>query len=826
VVFTIKLFARTLCLLLAVLSAQSILTQSLQAQTLPAQEFQARAEKIRLALASGNSRTALDELISLKTTDTRAFELNNYDYLLARLFEAAADRAAATSTYQSVVTRRSLLTQYALWHLAQIARSTGDLVQEREQLRQLLNTVPTSLLRDAATIRLAESFSESADYAAVVATLRPLVEAKPGDAKKITLARRALTLSGEAYLRAGKRPEARELFIRLLTQIPDNSRPDDFALAAARGLDALDKTEPATAVSETEHLQRAAVYQFNRDFEGAAAHYLAVVANAHSSGAPDALYQLGRGFYQRDRFDDALKFLRRVIDDYSASSSARDAQALLAATYSRQKRTDEAVTAYKQFIDRFPAAPNPERPYLNIIDILRDAGRDEEAQSWIKQIRAHFPNQIAGTLALFALAKIHLAQNSWSAALTDLEELRQAPDLGGARIAGGTTAAEVAFLRAFVLGQLGRTQDAIDAYLAIAEGRNEYYGYRADEGLRALSQDPKLHSLVESKAQALTSEAKQQLESGGNEAARRAAQTALRLSTDTAARSQLLNLIRRTYAASAAYRFPTFQLLPLGRQQTIHSPPAPKGEPVPSHQALADELFFLGLDDEAVPELAAARIGSAGNPDLDYTTAIHSLRGDIPYPAVRFAEQTWKSIPSDYLVELAPRQMAEMLYPAPYRDSLLKHSGPRKLDPRLVLAIARQETRFQADAKSVAAARGLMQFISATSSDVARQLGRRDFQQDELYNPDTAIEFGAHYLSTLFQQFPNQPQAVAAAYNGGADNVARWVVRSHTQDPDRYVPEIGFAQSKDYVYRVLSNFWVYQKLYTETLQPAPQNGNQ
>jgi soluble lytic murein transglycosylase len=821
VVFTFKLCARTFCLLLAVLSAQTILAQSLQAQAL-----QDRAEKIRVALASGNTQAARDELISLRTADAPAFASNNYDYLLARLFEKSADRAGSISEFQSVVARRSLLTQYALWRLAQIARSTGDLVQERERLRQLINTVPTSLLRDAATVRLAESFSESRDYTAVVATLRPLVDAKTLDAKKAALTRRALALSGQAYLRAGKGPEARALFTRLVTQIPDNSRPDDFALAAVRGLDALDKSETTTPVSEAEHLQRAAVYQFNRDFEGAAFHYLAVAANQQSNNAPEALYQLGRGFYQRERFDDALKYLRKVIDEYSASTSARDALALVAAAYSRQKRTDEAVTAYKQFIDRFPSASNPERPYLNIIDVLRDAGRDEEALSWIKQSRARFPDQIAGTLALFSLAKIHLAQFSWSAALADLEELRQAQDLGGARIAGGTTAAEVAFLRAFALAQLGRTQEAIDAYLSIAEGRNEYYGYRANEGLRALSQDPKSHSLVESRAQTLTTEAKQPLESGGNEAARRAAQTALRLTTDSAARSQLLDVLRRTYAASPAYKFPSFQLLRLGRQQVINGPAPTIDESAPSHQALADELFFLGLDDEAVPELAAARIGIAGNPDSDYTTAVHSLRGDIPYPAVRFAEQVWKSIPSDYLVELAPRQMAEMLYPAPYRSSLLRYVRSKQLDPRLLLAIARQETRFQADAKSVAAARGLMQFISATASDTARQLGRQEFQQDELYNADTAIEFGAHYLSTLFQQFPNQPQAVAAAYNGGADNVTRWVGRSHTQDPDRYVPEIGFAQSKDYVYRVLSNFWVYQKLYTETLQPTPQNGNQ
>jgi len=80
--------------------------------------------------------------------------------------------------------------------------------------------------------------------------------------------------------------------------------------------------------------------------------------------------------------------------------------------------------------------------------------------------------------------------------------------------------------------------------------------------------------------------------------------------------------------------------------------------------------------------------------------------------------------------------------------------------------------------------------------------------------------FGSQYLSTLFQQFPNQPEAVAASYNGGADNMARWMARSRSNEPERYVPEIGFTQSKDYVYRVMSNFWSYQRLYDAQLQPT------
>jgi soluble lytic murein transglycosylase len=112
----------------------------------------------------------------------------------------------------------------------------------------------------------------------------------------------------------------------------------------------------------------------------------------------------------------------------------------------------------------------------------------------------------------------------------------------------------------------------------------------------------------------------------------------------------------------------------------------------------------------------------------------------------------------------------------------------------------------------------MMQFIPSTADEVAKQLGKSNFQQDELYNPDTAVLFGSHYLASLFREFPSEPEAVAGAYNGGSDNVARWIARSRSNDAERYVPEIGFAQTKDYIFKVMTNFRAYQQFYDSNLQ--------
>ncbi len=114
----------------------------------------------------------------------------------------------------------------------------------------------------------------------------------------------------------------------------------------------------------------------------------------------------------------------------------------------------------------------------------------------------------------------------------------------------------------------------------------------------------------------------------------------------------------------------------------------------------------------------------------------------------------------------------------------------------------------------------MMQFISTTSDKIAAELGRTNFEQDELYIPSTAILFGSQYVANLFKLFPDQPEAVAASYNGGEDNMKRWMKRSRSEQADRYVPEIAFSQTKDYVYRVMANYRIYRMFYDERLNPT------
>ncbi|MCD2325390.1 lytic transglycosylase domain-containing protein [Sphingomonas sp. IC-56] len=134
----------------------------------------------------------------------------------------------------------------------------------------------------------------------------------------------------------------------------------------------------------------------------------------------------------------------------------------------------------------------------------------------------------------------------------------------------------------------------------------------------------------------------------------------------------------------------------------------------------------------------------------------------------------------------------------------------------IIHAIARQESQFDRNAVSHAGARGLMQLMPGTAAEVANRLGlgyRRDaLNADTNYN----IQLGSSYFQRMFALYGSYPLAVAA-YNAGPGNVNKWIrangdPRSPGGDMVRWVENIPYFETKNYVQRVLENAVVYDLL--------------
>jgi soluble lytic murein transglycosylase len=156
-------------------------------------------------------------------------------------------------------------------------------------------------------------------------------------------------------------------------------------------------------------------------------------------------------------------------------------------------------------------------------------------------------------------------------------------------------------------------------------------------------------------------------------------------------------------------------------------------------------------------------------------------------------------------------------YPAPYRQAILSAAKARKLDPRFILALIKQESVFKPLAKSPAGARGLLQLTMDAAQKYGPGAGWNTLRESQLYHPETSITVGAEYLEHLAKLFPGMMEPVAASYNGGEDNVARWLARAGRKDPGVFTAEVGFDETKGYVQKVMSNYRVYRRLYTSDL---------
>lgn len=180
--------------------------------------------------------------------------------------------------------------------------------------------------------------------------------------------------------------------------------------------------------------------------------------------------------------------------------------------------------------------------------------------------------------------------------------------------------------------------------------------------------------------------------------------------------------------------------------------------------------------------------------------------------SAQLAKMAAKFVP---LTPLTAKQIADS--PVVYRDEILANSRKHGIDPRFVLAIMKQESGFRPEVKSPSAARGLLQLVYDTALKYNARAGYPSIQPDDLYDPRINIAIGVEYIAALKSEFGGLNEAIAASYNGGEDNAARWLVRSNPKEAGIFASEVGFSETKNYVFKVMNNYRIYREIYDERL---------
>ena len=152
-------------------------------------------------------------------------------------------------------------------------------------------------------------------------------------------------------------------------------------------------------------------------------------------------------------------------------------------------------------------------------------------------------------------------------------------------------------------------------------------------------------------------------------------------------------------------------------------------------------------------------------------------------------------------------------FPMPFRNSVVKRAGDIGLDPAYVYGLIRQESRFIMDARSGVGAAGLMQVMPATARWTAKKIGLTNFTADQINDRDTNIAIGTGYLKLVLDDFAGSMPLAAAAYNAGPNRPRAWR-NGAVVETAIWAENVPFAETRDYVKKVLSNTTNYAAILT------------
>jgi soluble lytic murein transglycosylase len=205
-----------------------------------------------------------------------------------------------------------------------------------------------------------------------------------------------------------------------------------------------------------------------------------------------------------------------------------------------------------------------------------------------------------------------------------------------------------------------------------------------------------------------------------------------------------------------------------------------------------DEAVTL-LPDNTGPEFKASLFACMNKPLQAINAANHNLTGN---PKL---DDRW-----------------EMAYPLEYADWISSYGKTNNVDPLLVHALIREESRYNSDALSRSKALGLMQLMPGTAYGVAKRLAVPLSGTQDVLKPEVNIRLGTNYLAYTLRRFDGNALLAVASYNGGPNAVQSWFQQhklAGNSDFDIFVENIPFRETRDYVRKVFGSYWTYEQIY-------------
>jgi len=658
-------------------------------------------------------------------------------------------------------------------------------------------------LLDYARFETGRNFFEAGDYRSAAAELKTFASEFPDS---LLLDRAELTL-GKSYFNLKNYPLAIQTFGALVDRAPDAGAAPEASYLVARADEQLKKWPAAYLAYQSTDLNYPLSY-FGRQARLA----IAQLKKAHRRKLPKfqasakALYKQGMSYFDDNDYETAANIFYRLAREYPKSKYVGEALLMLGRAesqtdnpaaiadlekasegpanlagqatyylglaYGRRGRYDRAIAAMEKIPARYPDSD------LCASALYWAAYYKEQSDDLDGALRSYYdiinkyPESQSVASAIWRLGRAYYWHGDFKNAATYLDLARQ--------YSAGEDSPRCYFFAAKAQERLGNRSAALDLYEKLVRRFDHtYYAYRAKEKLKA---------------------------------AGRLAEEPLAFDKEDFSRA-LSNLDGQDQEGLAA-------VMEIWEQTSANEAELASSQEVQSHLSRYKELMSLGITDYAADEAKyLVNLTSDAEKDSAQIKLGEMLfrSGEYKTP-LKFADRKVKAAIVAGKPTAVPKKVWQLAYPKGYWNNVAAQAGAYGVDPYLVLAVIREESRFNPRAVSHSGARGLMQIMPRTGRVLAHNLGKSDYRTRKLFTPALNIEMGSCYLSDLVKSFQGNVYLSLAGYNGGPNKIRKYLKSWYNDnlnsvDIDEFVETIPGRETRLYVQKVMGSYFEYKRLY-------------
>ena len=575
-----------------------------------------------------------------------------------------------------------------------------------------------------------------------------------------------------------------EKALGLMRSLLGEDRTDETARRAALGLAAL---APEAIDPQTTLLIGLTFFQ-HREFERAIPFLVTSLGDSAAAtrdlrdvDRADIVYSLARSHYWQGQYESAAQSFTQAAMEETATDKVARAYFQRGRSYALQGKWEAAVASFQESAE---AAPTDSWAAAALVSAMRlewRQDREESALGFFRQLRSHRSWRSSVERAALFLAVSDLVRGRSDRAANWLDITRQARRRDGP---------EIWYWR----GRLAELQD--QPTVAV----RRYLDLLTSDPLHPLSRAARRRLELPELRQAAQARAVQLADSNRTGDL---VQAWLLLDRDSPTFVQVQDRLKARWLRSSRTR-PYLEMEAVEPaqwriwRQRLRQP--------------EEILLTLGIAETMSPVVRSAF--PLSDTDLALAGSQVLSSSGLHQRSLYSAEVVSRRLPSELPHQFLPEPFRRLLYPRPYEFQVEQQARRFGVDPDLLTAIIREESRFDPLAISGASARGLTQFVGPTARRLAQKLDWVDLDPADLLEPEVAITLGAAYLAELADRFKGNTGQVVAAYNAGEDLASLWQAYCFSQEPEEYFSKVGFRQTRGYLEKVLTSRAHYAEIYS------------